>query len=251
MCDLALVKRLTSRTETETRRFMVGALSELRDLGDVYNLAYLLLIYGAYLLYENHMDEGEGLLNESLRRAEALGADQHFYPYILIDLARAAHKRAAYGDTERFLRDALGRAKTKDKLAEATSLFLLGRLETTRASFDRAHGYFVQSLELALEAHDLLATCASLIFFAELVAAQGRPAQAAELLALVTQQDAVEKRDRDEADKLFAALEARLGPAEFAHALAQGKKLVLDEVVAQVLAGVYRQVGSPRASRSD
>jgi tetratricopeptide (TPR) repeat protein len=132
LCNLALLERHTSQSEEQTKGFMIQALGELRELGNLNHLSYLLLLYGAYLVYQDHVAEGEGLLRESLQLAEELGGDQEFVLYILIDLGRAAHKRAQFDEAERLFQEALRRSRERSKHGEVAALFLLGRVATAK-----------------------------------------------------------------------------------------------------------------------
>jgi predicted ATPase/DNA-binding SARP family transcriptional activator len=251
LCDLALLERHTSTSEEETKAFIVKAISELRDIGNLNHLSYLLLLYGAYLVYQDHLDEGERLLHESLQLAEDLGGDQEFVLYILIDLARAAHKRANFDEAERLFQEALHRSRERSKHGEAAALFLLGRVATARGSFEKARNYFKESIEIAWEYQQWMMLSAALVFVAELETAQDRLAWAAELLMVVQGLEAVEQRDRDEAQNLLDKLALHLSAAELTAAQTRGKAHVLRDLVARVVLELQTFQPTPSAGKND
>lgn len=235
LCDLALLERHTSRSEEETKEVMVKTISELRDIGNLNHLSYLLLLYGAYLVYQDHVAEGEVLLRESLQLAEDLGGDQEFVLYIFIDLGRAEHKRANFDEAERLFKEALRRSRERSKHGEAAALFLLGRVATTKGSLEQARDYFRESIEIAWDYQQWLMLAAALVFLAELEAARGRLTWAAELLMVVQGLTAVEGRDRDEAQHLLDNLALHLSTDDLAAAEARAKEHTLRDLVARVL----------------
>lgn len=252
LCDLALAERHASSSEADTKRFMVAALSEMRTLGALNHLAFLLLIYGAYLIYQNQLPEGEALLEESLRLAKELGGDQDFMVYILLDLARTAQKRApfdpaAFDRAETLLQEALRRASQKNRHAESAALSLLGRVANARHNVAEAQEYFKRSLQMAWQYEQWLTISATLVFVAEMVV-QSAPLKAVELLVLVLGQTALEKRDRDEAQRLLDALKTQLSPKDFKEAVTRGEALTLEATVSQVVAGSYAPLSSPHST---
>ncbi len=242
VCDLALAIRSTNPIAEEFRHFYTGAAEELRALGNTDRFAYLSLIYGAHLTYEGNLDEGEILLRESLRLATALGDDQGFIPYILIDLARAAYQRAAFGEAEDLLRNVLDITKNKDNYAQTTALFLLGRVATANAAYTEARVYILESLRLAWAYRQWLELSGAIIVVVELEAAQGHVRRALELLSWLLRQATVVARDRNEAIPLFERLAAKLELKEVAAAEARGYALTREEIVSQLLVAYSSEV---------
>jgi hypothetical protein len=74
---------------------------------------------------------------------------------------------------------------------------------------------------------------------AESKASQGQVQGAIEILALVLKQEAIEERDSDEAQHLYAKLKNEVSEKAFAQAEARGQTITLQEAVTQVLAQLY------------
>jgi tetratricopeptide (TPR) repeat protein len=125
----------------------------------------------------------------------------------------------------------------QDKTAEATALYLLGRVASARGRFEQAMSYFRQSLHLAWEYQELLEVAGALISLAESKAAQGQGLEAVEMLALVMRQEATEERDLDEAKQLYAKLKLEVSAKALAEARGQARRL--EDVVTEVLSGSY------------
>jgi predicted ATPase/DNA-binding SARP family transcriptional activator len=240
LCLRSLQNRETASAQ-EARDFIEGALRELSEMGSSNHQAYLLLIYGASLVYEGHLEEGEARLEESLRLSDDLGGEQDFRVYIFLDLARAAHKRGAFEESEALLRQARLEAEHLSlKRPESEILWLLGRAKAAQGAFAEAHDHFARSLRVAWDKGQEAFIATALVYLAELRLLEGKPERAAELLTVARGQ-ALDKRERDEMEPLVRTLKQQLSRENFKKAEARGRALSLGAVVFQVLAESYGQ----------
>jgi LuxR family transcriptional regulator, maltose regulon positive regulatory protein len=226
----------------EAKAFMEGALSELGALGNSNHQALLLLIYGASLVYEGQVDEGEACLKESLRLSDELGGEQDFRVYIFLDLARAAHKRTAYEGAEELLREAQLEAERRNlKRPEVEILWLLGRVKAAQGIFAEARAHFARCLRLAWEEGQEGFVATALVYLAECFALQDQAQRAVELLAVAGRQT-LDKREQGEMEPLLAKLKSQSNPKDFKKAEARGGAMSLEDAVSQVLAESYDEV---------
>ncbi len=118
----------------------------------------------------------------------------------------------------------------------------LGKVNLSLGRINEAETYLIQSLALTAEIGFVRDIINLLYEFARLRLAQGRAETAGELLALVIRHPSsnearmLEGRIRDSARDLLTKVEAELSPKMYSLAVERGRVLVVDEVVADLIA---------------
>jgi tetratricopeptide (TPR) repeat protein len=235
LINLGLVERELSDVHT-VMTFYQDSLSELRTRGDLANLAHQLLIYGEYLVMHGRVRQGQEFLEESLSLALEMGTGISFFPFILLHLALAAYKLHAYDRAEARLYEALHVSQDMERThPEALAHLFLGRVRIAQNRLPGARHHLQEGLRLG-RIHSLtLVVTLALVCFAELHAAWGEPARAVGLLTVALNQEATEKRDRQEARHHLEALRQRLTQEDYERAVAEGDATTLDAAVEQLL----------------
>jgi DNA-binding SARP family transcriptional activator len=234
MVDLVLAEReLGSFAEVTVS--IESILEELRELGDTLSLSFVLTVFGAYLVYNDHLDEGEKLLLESLELSR-----QHtvYVVFTLADLARLAYKRCDFREAERLVKEAYEHAsKQAYEHMEASTLAIWGRVKLAQGQLDEAERLMIEALKIAWDASAPLHISHALVLLAELNIAKGQVKQGVSLLSFLSRHQAIEKRDRDEAIKLLEKTEGQLSARAFSQAQKESKLLTLAQIVTEILEG--------------
>jgi DNA-binding SARP family transcriptional activator len=218
---------------SEVSTLMRNNLEELRELGDLPKLCGGIVLLGAYLVYNDELDEGEKLLREGLE----LGRKYKVYTgYALCDLARLAYKRRDFAGAETLLREAYEAAsKDGDEFMRATDLAILGRVKLAQGQVAEAEHHLVESLRVGWAANALLAVSNTLAFLAELDITRNSVKRGVTLLSFLSDYPAMEKRDRDEAHRILEKAKEHLSARAFTEAQQESKSLTLEGIVTGIL----------------
>jgi predicted ATPase/DNA-binding CsgD family transcriptional regulator len=212
-----------------------------RASGDAWSTSFALSLFGmASLRVEAHGDAKDAA-EESLQMSESMG--DLFLPFLSLSTlgylaildGELAIARAHY---TRVLRaaEALG-----FRMAIGNSIKYLGQIALREGATGEAETYFQQSLQIAYELGLSRDIVNHLFEFARVRLAQNRAAEAAGLLNLLLQQPVSQQarleggRIRDNAQQLVARLEKELSSEAFATAQEQGRRLALDDKLAELL----------------
>jgi DNA-binding SARP family transcriptional activator/tetratricopeptide (TPR) repeat protein len=243
---LAIIQRELG-SFSEVSALIDPTLKELRELGDTLTLSYVLTAFGAYLVYNNKLDEGELLLLESLDLGQKIAIVP---PPTLTDLARLAYKRGDFQRAETFAQEAFETAsKFANEFMKATSLAILGRVKLAQGQLGDAEYFMIESLRLGWIADTPLAVSHTLVFLAELNIAKRSVKQGVTLLSFLSHYRVIVKRDRNEVLKLLEKAKEHLSPRAFSQAQEASKSLTLEQIVTGILEREIRPVATSRKSR--
>jgi predicted ATPase/DNA-binding SARP family transcriptional activator len=222
-------------TFAEVSASIEPTLKEVRELGNTLNLALALMLFGAHLINNDHLDEGEKLLLESLQLSRLRKADNPAV-YALTDLTRLAYKRRDYARAEVLIAEACECAsKLSHDFMKSEIRATWGRIKLAQGHSSEAERLMIEGLRVGWLIGSSHATCHALVFLAELSLAKSQVEQAVMWLAFLNHHPAVEKRDRDEALKLLEKAKAQLSPQAFTEAQEESKSLTLEEIVTGIL----------------
>jgi len=118
----------------------------------------------------------------------------------------------------------------------ASRLIGLGRATSALGEIQEAREWFHQALQVAMETEMMYAVPSALVGLAGLLASEGEPEQAAELLALTLHHPTTTQDARDRAQDLLSDLASELPPEVLAAATTRGQARELREVAAEILA---------------
>jgi DNA-binding SARP family transcriptional activator len=217
-------------TFDEVNAFIEPTLKELRELGDISNLSLVLTLFGAYLVYNDHLDEGEKLLLESLNLS------WYSAVYTLTDLAKLAYKRHDYQRAEMCVQEAYENAlRLGNDYMKATTLAFWGRVKLAQGHFSEAERLIIEGLRVGWHIDSFHAVSHALVFLAELSLAKGQVEQAGTWLCFIKDYPSVEKRDRDEAIKLLEETKNQLSARDFSQAQEESKSLTLETIITEII----------------
>ena len=237
---LAFAKK-RSASDEHVRAFFYAAIAEVREVGDFHSLGNLLSLFGSYLLYNGDPLESRTLLIESVRLARRYGLRKdsfHALPNALVEMARNSLFLNEVERAETLLEEALDHAQSVgSRSAKVSVLLLMGRVAIARGDRERARSSLETSLVATWQGGELPTLLGALGGFAELHASLGHTRKAVAWAAFVLHHPACMKTFQDEARLLLEALRERLPHQEYAEAVALGKALELEEIVAEILDG--------------
>lgn len=222
-------------TFAEVSASIEPTLKEVRELGNALNLALVLMLFGAHLIYNDHLDEGEKLLLESLNLSRLRKVDNPAV-YALTDLTRLAYKRRDYEQAEMLIAEAYECAsKLSHEFMKSEIRAIWGRIKLAQGHLSEAKKLIIEGLKIGWFIGSSHAACHALLLLAELSLAKGQVKQAVMWLTSLNHYPPVEKRDRDEALKLLEKAKAQLSEQDFAEAQEESKSLTLETIVTGIL----------------
>jgi DNA-binding SARP family transcriptional activator/tetratricopeptide (TPR) repeat protein len=234
LCHLILVVKDID-TFTEVSALVEPTLKELRGFGNTYNLALALMVFGGFLVYNDHLEEAEKLLLESLHLSRLRKVNNPTV-YTLTDLTRLAYKRSDYIRAESFIEEAYECAsKLSNDFMKSEIRAIWGRVKLAQGQLSEAERLIAEGLSVGWLIDSSHAVSHALVFLAELSLAKGQVEQAVMWLKFLCDYKAIEKRDRHEALKLLEKAKAQLSPQDFAQAQEASKSLTLEGIVTGIL----------------
>ncbi len=239
---LSLLSGVHSGTLAQYWRFLEEALVELRALNHLPGVAQFLMKSGFTLESEQRFEEAKARYWEAYRLADELG---HFQlaTHSLGSLSDASLRLGEFDQAATHAREGYRQAEeTGLGLLMTWTLGRLGRATMAQGDFQRAREQLLRSIKMAwsLEEPGRSWGTASLVFFAELLVAEGSPGDAVALLAQC-------EGHWGPKDEILAELEGSMAPEEFAAAVERGQGRTLDEFVDDLIApfsGSYAVGGS-------
>jgi DNA-binding SARP family transcriptional activator len=233
LSGLMLLEREMGFSFSEVSALMRDYLIELRELGNLSSLGFALCVFGAYLVYNDTLEEGEKLLRESLNMLRTTDTEASAP---CADLARSAYKRRDFDGAERYAREAYGEAvKTHYEFMKATALAIWGRVKLAQGHVQEAERLMLESLRLGHSENLPIALSHSLLVLAELSVVKGNVKQGVCWLSFLKHYQAIEKRDRDEAIKILEQAKEQLSARAFSQAQKESKALTLETIVTGIL----------------
>jgi len=215
-----------------------------RITGDKWLMAHALWVESLIKLICRDFDEAERLAEQTLRINVEI-EDQISSTLPLIVLGHVAFAQENWDQARKFYQRCLEIAEQTGFFYSAqTSSKYLAKATLTLGDLDRAKYYILLCLSKTNEIPFVRDLVNMLYEYARLLTAQNYPEKAVELLGLVlehpssSQSRMLEGPIRDSAMELLAELEPELPDAVYTAALESGRKLELDEVVADLLGSI-------------
>ena len=221
----------------QTQACAEEALRIYESLGDSWGAAFARWRLGAIAAHEREWEAARAILEQSRQEFRAAGDEHHF-----LALTRSvAWVTEELGDTTRY------RELVEEYLAGARAIGderLEARGFGARAAWELEEGRLDQSLSDMQRSYEIdrglgfvLFLAVDLVRFAAILVRQGRPSEAAQLLArgdsLAMESGAGrESWMQKERDDTLTLIQARLSPAELADASSRGRNLTVDEAAA-------------------
>jgi tetratricopeptide (TPR) repeat protein len=234
LMHLTLVVREVD-TFAEVSTLIEPTLKELRELGNILNLSYVLMLFGGYLVDNNHLDEGETLILESLHLSRLLKNNNPAL-FALTNLARLAHKRCDYERAESFIEEAYECAsKLSNESMKSQALTVWGQVKLAQGHLSEAESLITEGLRVGWLMDNYYCVSHALLFLAELILVKGQPRQAVMWLIFLKHYPSVEKRDRDETIKILETARQQLSARDFTEAQEASKSLTLETIVTEIL----------------
>ncbi len=229
------------------RALYVEFLALCRKLGDKRGVGAALGNLGIVAHEQGDYPAARALYEESLALARELG-HKNMVANALNNLGNVSRDQEDYAVAR--ARNEAGLALARelgDKGGIASFLTNLGSVAFYQGDYDAARALHEESLALLRELGDKRGIAECLEGLAALHGAQGQVAQAAKLWGAAealreTLGVPLPPADRLASERHLAAARARLDPATFAAAWAEGRALLLEEVIADVLADVPQPV---------
>ena len=222
---------LEKSTGAQYLRFVREALEEVRALDNLPGVSWFLRASGEFLVYDRRYAESRTLSREALRLARELG--YHLVViFSLLDLARASFELGEDGQAAAYSEEA-HRVVEETGLTHFAPYTLaeLGRVAIARGDFKGARDLLLRSLQEGWARKFHLQIVGALIRYAELSAAEGRPAEAVALLTLVLNERSTWESTKDAARSVLEGLRGSLKLDGFAAAVERARGMNLDEVV--------------------
>ena len=163
----------------------------------------------------------------------ALGFREH-YPTHFCELGLAEFKLGNLDRAESLYQEAAALAREQgNRVRHAKALARLGEVAIARDAFGDAAGFLKRSLEIWQDLPPTVNYEVLEVFsiVGEYLFKRGEAVRAAEVLSLVIEHAATEKRDRDHALRHFEPLKEQLSPEELREAGVRARKLGVGEVV--------------------
>ncbi|MGI8551126.1 MAG: ATP-binding protein [Dehalococcoidia bacterium] len=230
------------RDFTGAARLLGESLATARQVGDQGQIAASLQLLGLLAMNRGQTVDAGRLHEESLTMARELG-DKGLIAASINNLGRLAALRRDFAAARSMYEESLAIARalgTKNGIA--TELGLLGDIARQQGDFASARRYFSESLTLFYEAGNRHDGALCLLGLALLAAAEGKPEQAAQVLAAsAALREALHAplpvMYQAEYDRGVVRLSASLGEEDFRAAWAKGRVLSLEQAVAYALEG--------------
>jgi predicted ATPase len=222
-----------ARGDHSTARWAYGeAVKTLRAAGDPGLLFAPLCNLGIIASVEHDWASARRLLGESLDAARK-ARNPRLIANALQNLGAAAWEAGDYTEAEKHLAEAVDICRDLGfRRLLAFCLNALGNVYTARKELERAAGAFTSALVIADDLDEAPLTLEIVLGFARLRRAEGQPAEAAKLAALLGAHPATDQTARAAAEGLSAELAAALEPAELEAALERGKSAVFADELA-------------------
>ena len=237
----------TARLRAEEALRLYGA------LGNGWGVAYARWILGALAATERHWERARDIMEQSRQEFRAAGDDHYF----LVVTRGVAWVHEELGDVARY------RALVAEYLAGARELGderLLARGLGARAWWAMEEGRLEEALEGTKESYRIdrglgfsVFIAIDLVRFAAILVRQGRPAEAALLVARsdLLQVEIGAYREswaQKERDDTVALIRAQLNDAAFEEACQRGRGLTVDDAVALTLLEAAERIGAAHHS---
>jgi predicted ATPase len=232
-----------ARGDHSTARWAYGeAVKTLRAAGDPGLLFAPLCNLGIIASVEHDWTTARRLLGESLDAARKAN-NPRLIANALQNLGAAAWESGDYEAAEKHLVEAVEICRNLGfRRLLAFCLNALGNVYTARGELERAAETFTSALVIADDIEEAPLTLEIVLGFARLRRAEGHPAEAAKLAALLGAHPATDQAARQAAEGLSAELAGALEPAELEDALERGRSAVF----AEELVGLREGVGAAR-----
>jgi len=224
----------------EGRALYEQALELKRALGDRAGIATILDNLGNLVSEQGLFAEGRQFYEESLALSRELG-DQEGTATVLLNMGISHLLQDDAAAAEPLLREALEIQRAiEETWGIGHSLLYLGRVRQSRGAYDEARQLYAEGLRLqqALEDKPLIAMSFEAI--ADLAQTLGGAGRAARLLGAAAQLREtmgapLPLTTRSQHNRMLDSLRDRLGDDVFAHAMAAGRALTLDQAIAFAL----------------
>lgn len=218
--------KLDEAMQSYDRSMKIAAELGARGLVCVHHdsMGYIELLRGDYRSAETHY-------RTSLEISGQIGDDSG-QGMAMSNLGDVALARADYDTAEELFTESLAILQPMDyRLGVAKNLKCLGRLHLQRKELDKAAEYFRQGISYSARVEWLPEVVDCLIGTGQLLAWQGSPEKAVELLAFAVRSELTRQSDRDIAHSLLGELQAELPGGAFKSARARGEKKTMLELV--------------------
>lgn len=194
--------------DERARKHYEGALALNRRLGDQARIVNNLNNLADLSLLEGDPRTALAMFSEALQTAEALGYKQ-VIPHLLLGLAKAYGLLGQPREQERHSHRAAALLRRSGERSVLIGVLCqLGRAAIELGKLDEAEACVVEGLELAAASDSAVGILTAIAALAEVRTAQRRLREAASLLAVVVAHPKTERRDRADAQRRLAELEA-------------------------------------------
>ena len=228
-----LYRRNTGQFEDVVEEFK-SSLKEIVSFDDALTRGSFLTVYGAYLVYNKHIEQGIAKLKESLSLHEALGYLSTIDLYC--ELGYAYFKLGAFDEAERYLRIGVKRyAELATFSFRAKFRSYLARIAIAKNDLVTARSYLLKALHLVSQGDEPGHICETLVGFADYLQATNSKVQAVEVWTFVQNSPLTELRDKNQAQERLEELKPGLTTEDYEHAFNKGKGLELEEIVKEAL----------------
>jgi tetratricopeptide (TPR) repeat protein len=191
------------------------------------NLSAALIAAGAPKRALPHLDEGLRLLEE----AGFVGQQSYFFA----NLAQACFDLGDLPAARRWAELGLQSVrKGSDRSSEPGCLILLGRIAQAQGNMDEARALLRRGAQAAADMHLRRFMVRAVLAFAAFCLHDGRPGEAARLLACVEASGLANRIDLQRAEPLFENTRSALDPQALAEAEAAGRRISLDAALAWI-----------------
>jgi tetratricopeptide (TPR) repeat protein len=187
-------------------------------------------------IHRGEVDRARSFLAANLAEAREIG-DRFRESQALNNLGVVAHYQEAYEEARAFYEQSrVIDEEIGDRTGVALALGNLADVCIQQGENGAAWDYLRRAIQELMAMRDVPHTLSSMVSIAQLRSRTGQPQQAAELLGLALRHPASYSEVERDAQPVLEALREALGPEDLEAALARGAEMVLDQVVAQILA---------------
>ncbi len=205
-----------------------------QEFGDLRGAAISLNNLGNIATAIGELDEAQRLHQESLKICQDIG-DQLGIARSLNNLGMVAHTLGEYKKAKQLHQQSLAiKQEIGDQRGAVHSLKHLGKADAELGHYQPARQHLRQALQQATELKATPLALDILKEIAELMAKEGNPHRAIQLLALVRHHPSGEQATQDQAGQLLDSLSSQLSPQERAAAEQAGSSQSLETIVAEL-----------------
>lgn len=213
-------------------------LANFRELGFPYMRNAALFSAAHFSTLVGDYAEAQKQLEASYRGAhDPDRPDRHIY--YLIYKGGLAHAQCNYVEAKQHLDEALVKAEeVNHHVGMVLIRHLLGECARQMGDFDEAWQHYKEGLKMSLKTGFVPEVLKTLLGITALLESTGQPGRAVELIGLILRHRAIDFAMADQAYAMLMECEGNLSPEDLTAAQARGGDLELDEVIAELLAGM-------------